>query len=94
MIMYVTWRVIITKLKTDDMFITENVSNLVFIWKKQIRRFRKHMKTKILRKNEISRGFLDKNKRIFRKNGGFFGKWGFRGFLVNKSGKSRKEPGI
>ena len=28
------------------------------------------------------------------KNGGFFEKWGFCGFLVKKSGKSRKEPGI
>ena len=31
---------------------------------------------------------------ILVENGGFFGKWGFRGFLVNKSGKSREEPGI
>ena len=28
------------------------------------------------------------------KNWGFLEKWGFRGFLVNKSGKSREEPGI
>ena len=28
------------------------------------------------------------------KNGGFIEKWGFRGVLVKKSGKSRKEPGI
>ena len=28
------------------------------------------------------------------KNRGFFGKCGFHGFLVNKSRKSRKEPGI
>ena len=24
---------------------------------------------------------------------GFYGKWGFRGFLGKKSGKSREEPG-
>ena len=28
------------------------------------------------------------------KNRGFIEKWGFRGFLINKSGKSREEPGI
>ena len=28
------------------------------------------------------------------KNDGFFEKWGFRGFLVKKSGKIREEPGI
>ena len=28
------------------------------------------------------------------RNGGFFEKWGFRGFLIKKSGKIRKEPGI
>ena len=28
------------------------------------------------------------------KNRGFFEKWGFPRFLVNKSGKSREEPGI
>ena len=32
--------------------------------------------------------------RFWWKNGGFIEKWGFRGFLVKKSGKSRKEPGI
>ena len=31
---------------------------------------------------------------LWWKNGGFSGKWGFRGFLVKKSGKSREEPGI
>ena len=28
------------------------------------------------------------------KGGDCFGKWGFRGFLVKKLGKSREEPGI
>ena len=31
---------------------------------------------------------------VLVENGGFFGKWGFRGFLVKNSGKSREEPGI
>ena len=31
---------------------------------------------------------------VLWKNGGFFEKWGFRGFLVKKLGKSREEPGI
>ena len=31
---------------------------------------------------------------VLVKNRGFFEKWGFRGILVKKSGKSRKEPGI
>ena len=31
---------------------------------------------------------------VLVENGGFFEKWGFHGFLVKKSGKSRKEPGI
>ena len=31
---------------------------------------------------------------VLVENAGFFEKWGFRGFLVNKSAKSRKEPGI
>ena len=31
---------------------------------------------------------------VLVENGGFFGKWGFRGFLVKNSGKIRKEPGI
>ena len=39
-------------------------------------------------------GVYGGKSRFWWKNGGFFGKWGFRGFLVKKSGKSRKEPGI
>ena len=31
---------------------------------------------------------------LWLKMGVFLGKWGFRGFLIKKSGKSRKEPGI
>ena len=31
---------------------------------------------------------------VLVENGGFLGKWGFRGFLVKNSGKSREEPGI
>ena len=51
-------------------------------------------------KNRSFRGkmwvFLDVWSKIgvLVENGGFFGKWGFRGFLVNNSGKSREEPGI
>ena len=44
--------------------------------------------------NRGFRGFMDGNWGFWWKNGGFFEKWGFRGFLVKKSGKSRKEPGI
>ena len=39
-------------------------------------------------------GVYGRKLRFWWKNGGFIEKWGFRGFLVKKSGKSRKEPGI
>ena len=38
-------------------------------------------------------GFCGKIE-VLVENGGFFGKWGFRGFLVKKLGKIREEPGI
>ena len=44
-------------------------------------------------KMEILRGVWSKIEGLVG-NGGFFEKWGFRGFLVKKSGKSREEPGI
>ena len=40
------------------------------------------------------RGFMDENQGFGWKNWGFIEKRGFHGILVNKSGKSRKEPGI
>ena len=39
-------------------------------------------------------GVYGQKSRFWWENGGFFEKWGFRGFLVKKSGKIRKEPGI
>ena len=45
-------------------------------------------------KGGVSGVLVEKGGRGWWKNGGFFEKWGFRGFLVKKSGKSRKEPGI
>ena len=42
----------------------------------------------------VKKGRFPGEIRVLVKNSGFFGKWGFRGFLVFKSRKSRKEPGI
>ena len=39
-------------------------------------------------------GVLWLKREVLVEKSRFFEKWGFRGFLVNKSGKSRKEPGI
>ena len=41
-----------------------------------------------------NRGGMVKNRGVWGRKGFFIEKGGFRGFLVNKSGKSREEPGI
>ena len=46
------------------------------------------------REDRVGYGGFSGKIGVWWKNGGFFGKWGFCGILVNKSGKSREEPGI
>ena len=44
--------------------------------------------------NRVGDGRFGGKMRFLWKNRGFIEKRGFRGFLVNKSGKIREEPGI